>query len=79
MAGLGHVPFVWKLTREDQQLLKERGFSIPKNVHVVEFAPQNDLLGHPAVRGFVTQGGTNSVLEVHLAKTCLTKPDSRLL
>ncbi|KAK9806604.1 hypothetical protein WJX73_008120 [Symbiochloris irregularis] len=44
-------------------MLRQHNLSIPKNVHVVEFAPQNDLLGHRAVRAFVTQGGSNSALE----------------
>ena len=36
-------------------------------MHPVEFAPQNDLLGHPAVQIFITQGGANSLYEVWMA------------
>ncbi|XP_072046419.1 UDP-glucuronosyltransferase 2B31-like [Amphiura filiformis] len=36
---------------------------IPENVKVVEWIPQNDLLGHPKMMLFVSQGGTNSIYE----------------
>ena len=58
------VPVIWKLTAEDQKMLKAHSLSIPHHAHVLTFAPQNDLLGHPAVRVFVTQAGTNSMYEV---------------
>ena len=61
------TPVVWTLTAEDEKVLREHHLGIPKHVHVVRFAPQNDLLGHPAVRAFVTQGGSNSFYEVCLA------------
>ncbi|KAK9788704.1 hypothetical protein WJX73_001257 [Symbiochloris irregularis] len=57
------VSVVWKLTAGDQALLKQHELSIPKNVFVTEFAPQNDVLGHPSLKAFVTQGGSNSILE----------------
>ena len=31
---------------------------------MVEWTPQNDLLGDPRVRAFVTHGGLNSIYEV---------------
>ena len=34
-----------------------------KNLHVVPWLPQNDLLGHPATRVFFTHGGIHSMYE----------------
>ena len=58
------VPVIWKLTQHDQNVLKRHQIKTAKQVHIVEFAPQNDLLGSGCVRVFVTQGGSNSYLEV---------------
>ncbi|KAB0369718.1 hypothetical protein FD755_018711 [Muntiacus reevesi] len=33
------------------------------NVKIMDWLPQNDLLAHPRIRLFVTQGGMNSVME----------------
>lgn len=38
-------------------------FHLAANVKVVDWAPQNDVLGHPALKAFVTQAGTNSLYE----------------
>lgn len=37
--------------------------SLGNNTLVVEWLPQNDLLGHPKTRAFFTHGGTNSLYE----------------
>lgn len=37
--------------------------NLASNIRVVEWAPQNDVLGHPSVRAFVTQAGINSLQE----------------
>ena len=58
------VPVIWKLTQQDQSLLKQHHIRIAKQARVIHFAPQNDLLGSGCVRAFVTQGGSNSYLEV---------------
>lgn len=33
------------------------------NIKLVDWAPQNDVLGHPSTGAFVTQGGANSMHE----------------
>ena len=33
------------------------------NIKLIHWAPQNDVLGHPAVKAFVTQAGINSLYE----------------
>lgn len=33
------------------------------NIKVVDWAPQNDILGHVAVKAFVTHAGSNGVYE----------------
>ncbi|RDD36027.1 UDP-glucuronosyltransferase 1-7C, partial [Trichoplax sp. H2] len=38
-------------------------YSIPKNVMTFNWLLQNDLLGHPNIKGFVTHCGMNSILE----------------
>ncbi len=35
----------------------------PENVLALEWVPQNDLLGHEKIVGFITHGGLNSLLE----------------
>ena len=37
--------------------------SLGSNTKLVDWAPQNDVLGHPAVKAFVTHAGINSVYE----------------
>ncbi|XP_031348510.1 UDP-glucuronosyltransferase 2B20-like [Photinus pyralis] len=39
----------------------------PKNVHVSKWFPQKNVLGHPNVKLFITQGGLQSVTEAILA------------
>ena len=33
------------------------------NIKVVDWAPQNDILGHPSVKAFVTHAGSNGLYE----------------
>ena len=37
---------------------------LPARVRAIKWAPQNDMLAHPAVKAFVTHGGSNSLYEV---------------
>ena len=39
------VPVIWKLTQQDQDVLKQHNISMAKKAHVIDLAPQNDLLG----------------------------------
>ncbi|RXM96958.1 UDP-glucuronosyltransferase 2B31 [Acipenser ruthenus] len=41
----------------------ERPQNLGNNTLLVEWLPQNDLLGHPKTRAFVAHGGTNGVYE----------------
>ncbi|XP_042352149.1 UDP-glucuronosyltransferase 2A1-like [Plectropomus leopardus] len=41
----------------------QRPANLGNNTLMVDWLPQNDLLGHPKTRVFVTHGGTNSVQE----------------
>ena len=41
---------------------------------VVEWTPQNDLLGDSRVRAFVTHGGLNSIYEVGAACALVAMP-----
>ncbi|KAM9854799.1 UDP-glucuronosyltransferase 2C1-like [Aulostomus maculatus] len=43
--------------------LGQRPVNLGNNTLLVKWLPQNDLLGHPKTRAFVTHGGTNGVQE----------------
>ena len=49
------LTFLWKFNAEVPNL--------PRNVHRMTWIPQNDLLGHPNVKLFITHGGANSMME----------------
>ncbi|XP_054471161.1 UDP-glucuronosyltransferase-like [Anoplopoma fimbria] len=36
---------------------------VPKNVKLMKWLPQNDLLGHPKAKAFITHGGTHGIYE----------------
>lgn len=41
----------------------EKPSSLGNNTLIVDWLPQNDLLGHPKTKAFVTHGGTNGIYE----------------
>ncbi|XP_048094154.1 UDP glucuronosyltransferase 5 family, polypeptide D1 isoform X2 [Alosa alosa] len=43
--------------------LGERPSTLGNNTMLVQWMPQNDLLGHPQIKAFVAHGGTNGVQE----------------
>ncbi|KAK9804701.1 hypothetical protein WJX72_000738 [[Myrmecia] bisecta] len=63
LAALAPRKALWKLTASEQSNLHKLGICLGDNVRAVAWVPQNDLLGHPNVGAFLTQGGSNSVLE----------------
>ncbi|KAM4609076.1 UDP-glucuronosyltransferase-like [Polymixia lowei] len=36
---------------------------MPKNIKLLKWLPQNDLLGHPKAKAFITHGGTHGIYE----------------
>ncbi|NXH72972.1 UD11 glucuronosyltransferase, partial [Hydrobates tethys] len=56
--ALGSVPqtVLWRYTGEEPP-------NLPKNVKLVKWLPQNDLLAHPKTRAFITHGGSHGVYE----------------
>uniref|UniRef100_A0A667YEU9 UDP-glucuronosyltransferase n=1 Tax=Myripristis murdjan TaxID=586833 RepID=A0A667YEU9_9TELE len=57
-AGLGKVPqkVVWRYSGEKPD-------SLAPNTRIYDWIPQNDLLGHPKTKAFITHGGTNGLYE----------------
>ena len=48
--------FIWKHKGSDSAHFGE-------NIMTIDWMPQNDLLGHPLVKAFITHGGLNSIYE----------------
>lgn len=48
---------------------------LASNIKLVDWAPQNDILGHPAVKAFVTHAGNNGLYEaVYHGKPVVSVP-----
>lgn len=63
LAAIAPSKALWKLSDTDQIMLKNSSLPVNSNIKVVKWAPQNDVLGHPNVKAFFTQGGANSFNE----------------
>ena len=48
---------IWKFSKN------KTPSNVPENVHLVQWIPQNDLLGHQNVKLFISHCGINSVME----------------
>ncbi|XP_010897767.1 UDP-glucuronosyltransferase 2A1-like isoform X1 [Esox lucius] len=57
-SALGQIPqkVLWRLSGQKPETLAP-------NTRVYDWIPQNDLLGHPKTRAFITHGGTNGIYE----------------
>lgn len=57
-SGLAQIPqkVVWRYSGEKPQTLGD-------NTRILNWIPQNDLLGHPKTKAFITHGGTNGIYE----------------
>ena len=57
---------MWKLAKKDLELVgvNSSDLNLGDNILLSDWVPQNDLLGHPNMKAFFTQGGTNSYNEV---------------
>uniref|UniRef100_A0A3Q3SM93 UDP-glucuronosyltransferase n=1 Tax=Mastacembelus armatus TaxID=205130 RepID=A0A3Q3SM93_9TELE len=56
--ALGRIPqkVIWRYSGETPK-------GLAANIKIYDWIPQNDLLGHPKTRAFVTHGGTNGLYE----------------
>ncbi|KAL1006827.1 hypothetical protein UPYG_G00077650 [Umbra pygmaea] len=57
-SALGQIPqkVLWRFSGKKPDTLAP-------NTRVYDWIPQNDLLGHPKIRAFITHGGTNGIYE----------------
>ncbi|XP_051535990.1 UDP-glucuronosyltransferase 2C1-like [Myxocyprinus asiaticus] len=57
-SALAQIPqkVLWRYAGEKPETLSE-------NTRIYDWIPQNDLLGHPKTRAFITHGGTNGIYE----------------
>ncbi|XP_033875312.3 UDP-glucuronosyltransferase 2A2-like isoform X4 [Acipenser ruthenus] len=57
-SALGQIPqtVLWRYSGEKPETLAP-------NTRVYDWIPQNDLLGHPKTKAFITHGGTNGIYE----------------
>ncbi|XP_053086338.1 UDP-glucuronosyltransferase 2C1 isoform X2 [Pangasianodon hypophthalmus] len=57
-SALGQIPqkVLWRYKGEKPETLAP-------NTRIYEWIPQNDLLGHPKTKAFITHGGTNGIYE----------------
>lgn len=52
-----------------------QSLNLTPNIKLVSWASQNDVLGHPAVKAFVSHGGINSLYKAAFhAKPVVTMP-----
>lgn len=58
VSALGQIPqkVIWGFGGERPKIL-------PANVKIFKWIPQNDLLGHPKTKAFITHGGSNGLYE----------------
>lgn len=56
-------PVLWKLSDYDLPNNMTTASLRAPTIKFISFAPQNDVLGHPAVKAFVTHAGSNSIYE----------------
>lgn len=64
LSAIAPAKALWKLSDSDRVALGNASISVGRNVKIVKWVNQNDVLGHPQVKAFFTQGGTNSFHEV---------------
>ena len=64
LCAIAPAKALWKLSGSDLVMLENSSLPVCSNIKVVKWAPQNDVLGHPSVKAFFTQGGANSFNEV---------------
>lgn len=64
LSAIAPAKVLWKLSDTDLVILKNSSLPVGSNIKVVKWAPQNDVLGHPNLKAFYTQGGANSFNEV---------------
>ena len=70
LSAIAPTKALWKLSESDLVAFGNGSLPVGSNVKIVQWAPQNDVLGHPSVKAFFTQGGANSFNEVSMLIEC---------
>ncbi|DBB05885.1 TPA: hypothetical protein ACH3X3_009889 [Trebouxia sp. C0006] len=65
LSAIAPTRAVWNLAKKDLELVgvNSSDLNLGDNILLSDWLPQNDLLGHPNIKAFFTQGGTNSYNE----------------
>ncbi len=63
LSAIAPTRAVWKPAKQDLELVgvNSSDLNLGDNILLSDWVPQNDLLGHPNIKAFFTQGGNQQL------------------